>query len=353
MSGSGPSRPETDPIETPFGAIAAGDRLDVAPGVIMIATPVPFPPGSVNAAALEDEIDGRSCWTIIDGGLRASEAFWTDLLDGPLADRPVGRVIATHHHPDHIGLSGWLAARFELPIWTTRTAWLYARMLNLDAWTEPPAEARAFFRAAGYDDAMMARYAARARFNFSVTVAPLPLGLRQIGLGDVLTIGPRRFRVAIGHGHAPEHLLLVSLSDDLVIGGDQILPRISPNIGVYPTEPEADPLADWLASCDALAAEIADDRLVLPGHGPAFRGAATRLGQIKRSHLERLDRLETFLTEPRRAVDCFDVLFGREIGAAAEGLATVETISHLNYLLHAGRIRRWRDGDVHLWRRAP
>ena len=53
----------------------------------------------------------------------------------------------------------------------------------------------------------------------------------------------------MGHGHAPEHATLWSETDNLVIGGDQLLPSISPNLGVYPTEPLADPVADWLASC--------------------------------------------------------------------------------------------------------
>lgn len=349
MSGRRASRDSL--IEEPMGALTAGETAEVAPGVTMIATPVPFPPGSVNALALEDEIDGRACWTIVDGGLRGAEAFWAGLLDGPLARLPVGRVIATHHHPDHIGLSGWLAEQFDLPIWTTRTAWLYARMLNLDAWTEPPAQAEAFFRAAGYSDEMMARYVARARFNFSVTVAPLPLGLRRVVEGEEIVIGARRFQVLVGDGHAPEHLVLASLTDDLVIAGDQILPRISPNIGVYPTEPDADPLAEWLHSCQTLGARLSNDRLILPGHGPVFRGAAERLTQIRAGHLKRLGRLEDFLDAPRRIVDCFEVLFSREIGASAEGLATVETAAHLNYLLTLGRIRRWREDGVDLWRR--
>ncbi len=67
-------------------------------------------------------------------------------------------------------------------------------------------------------------------------------------------LGQRRWQVRIGQGHAPDHATLWSLDDDLILGGDQLLPGISPNIGVYATEPEADPLAEWIATLPRLPA---------------------------------------------------------------------------------------------------
>ena len=66
----------------------------------------------------------------------------------------------------------------------------------------------------------------------------------------MIRFGGRDWDVRIGNGHAPEHATFWSRDCDLVIGGDQLLATISPNLGVYATEPEADPVGDWLDSCE-------------------------------------------------------------------------------------------------------
>ncbi|MBX2855415.1 MAG: MBL fold metallo-hydrolase [Rhodobacteraceae bacterium] len=317
----------------------------------MIPIPVPFPPGAVNCLALR-EVDG---WTLIDTGLRGDEAqsLWAKLIEGPLEKRPIRRLIATHHHPDHLGLAGWFQRAHGVELWTSRTAWLFARMLQLDAWTEPPHEAETFMRRAGYDHDMMERYRKRAARNYSVTVEPLPLGFHAVAEGDLLEAGGRRWRVVFGHGHAPDHLVLISEDDDLVIAGDQILPTITPNIGVYPTEPDADPLGDWIDSCHAFAERLDDSRLILPGHGDPFRGARRRLLDVAAKHQRALDRLVEHLETPRTLVECFPVLYRREITPALEGLATVEAAAHLNRLTRSGRaLRRKRPQAPDLWEAA-
>ena len=112
-------------------------------------------------------------------------------------------------------------------------------------------------------------------FNFADTVAPMPLGFTRIVEGQTLHIGARGWTVRMGNGHAPEHATLWNA--DVVIGGDQLLPSISPNLGVYATEPQADPVADWLEACERLSAHATPEQLVLPGHKLPFRGLPTRL----------------------------------------------------------------------------
>ena len=83
-------------------------------------------------------------WTLVDTGMssRKTKAIWAALIAGPLAGKPVRRLIVTHHHPDHIGLAGWFQAQ-GVELITTRTAWLYARMLVLDEQPKPTPEAHA------------------------------------------------------------------------------------------------------------------------------------------------------------------------------------------------------------------
>ena len=335
------------PFETPpdFGA-----AVEVAPGILWLRLPLPMKLDHVNVYAL-DEGDG---WTLIDTGFdtRRTREIWEGILAGPLAGRPVRRVVVTHHHPDHIGLAGWFQAEHGAELWTTRTAWLFARMLVLDEQERPSAESIAFWRAAGMDRDLLAQRAEERPFNFADVVAPLPLGFHRLREGETVAIGGRRWVVRMGHGHAPEHATFWSEGDELVIGGDQLLPGISANLGVYATEPEADPISEWLESCDRLAGFARPDQLVLPGHKLPFTGLPLRLRQMAENHHGALDRLLAHLDRPRSAADCFAPLFKRTIGPGEYGLALVEAVAHLNHLHQKGAASRWRSHDgTWMWQR--
>ncbi len=335
------------PIATPP---EEGQAIELAEGVLWMRLPLPMALDHVNVYAL-DEGDG---WTIVDTGLdtRRGRQIWQALRDGPLGGRPVRQVIGTHHHPDHIGLAGWFMATDEAHLLMSRTAWLMARMLLLDRQDRPPPETLAFWRRAGMPADIVARRAGQAPYNSADVVHPLPLGFIRLSEGQRIRFGGRSWRVALGDGHAPRHATFWSLDDALVIGGDQLLPSISPNLGVYPTEPDADPVADWLESCVRLSGLARDDQLVLPGHKLPFTGLPTRMRQLIDNHHSALDRLETALSRgPRSAVECFDVLFKRRIAEAEFGLALVEAVAHVNHLRHQGRVRAvaTREDGAVLW----
>jgi len=327
---------------------APGSATEVATGVLWLRLPLPMVLDHVNIYALDE---GDS-WTIVDTGIHSKRcvALWQDLLAGPLQGRPVSRVLLTHHHPDHIGMAGWLMERFGAALWATRTSWLMARMLILDVEEMPTPQALAFSRAGGMDPEIYEARRTVRPYNFADTCAPIPVGYTRVVEGDVIRAGGRDWDVRLGGGHAPDHLTLWSRDDSLVISGDQILPGISPNIGVYPTEPEADPLTDWLAACDRLARHAREDHLVLPGHKLPFTGLPLRMQQLHDNHTGALDRLRDFLRAPHTAAECFPMLFKRRIDAGTYGLALVESVAHLNHLHRAGEIRRWRrSDDAWLW----
>ncbi|PZO63749.1 MAG: MBL fold hydrolase [Paracoccus denitrificans] len=325
-----------------------GDAIEVADGILWLRLPLPLKLDHVNCYAVRED-DG---WTLIDTGFDTPHAreIWAALLDGPLSGAPVRRVLVTHHHPDHIGLAGWFQAQ-GAELVTSRTAWLFGRMLSLDIQNRPTPQHEAFWRRAGMPADLLSTRMADRPLNSADVVHPLPPGFTRLVDGQHFRLGGRDWRVAMGEGHAPEHITL--WTDDLVIGGDQLLASISPNLGVYPTEPDADPVQGWLDSCARLAPLANADQIVLPGHKLPFTGLPLRLRQMLDNHESALDRLTAALAvAPRTAVGCFDLLFGRRIGPGEYGLALAEAVGHINCLRHRGQIAPeglTADGGV-LWR---
>ena len=180
--------------------------------------------------------------------------------------------------------------------------------------------------------------------RFASVVSPVPVSFIRMRDGDTIDIGGRSWRIVVGSGHCPEHACLVDEAGGLMIAGDQVLPRITSNVSLSLSEPQADPLGDWLSSLEKLGT-LPAHLLVLPSHGEPFTGLHARLESLRDGHLGRLDALHAHLASPRRAVDCFPILFGRAIDDSILGLATGEAMAHLRRLEVAGRAKREvRDG---------
>jgi glyoxylase-like metal-dependent hydrolase (beta-lactamase superfamily II) len=332
----------------PFGrrVPVAGEAIAVAPGLGWARLAMPGSLSHINIWFADDEDEGGEGVAVIDTGidLATCREGWAALDGGALAGRRVTRVFGTHMHPDHIGLAGWLCDRHGVRLWMTRGEWLTARVLTTDQRDETPDDMIAFWRGAGWSEEQVDAGRARGWRQFGAMVSPLPLGFVRIRDGDTLRIGSGDWRVVVGTGHSPEHACLLNEAAGVLIAGDQVLPRISSNVSLGVTEPEGDPVGDWLGSIDKLAT-LPADLLVLPAHGEPFRGLHARLGTLRDEHLARLDQLHAFIAEPRRAVDCFGQLFRRTIDQSVLGLATGETLAHLRRLEIEGRARRVvRDG---------
>ena len=323
-----------------------GTVREVAPGLLWLRMPLPFALDHINLWAIADEDERGPGWAIVDTGTKTPEVLtaWRRLVapDGPLAATPQGaritRVFCTHMHPDHVGMSGWLTRKFQTRLWMTRLEYLTCRTLNADTGREAPEDGVRFYRQCGWPEEALDVY--RARFGgFGKYLHALPDSYRRVSDGERLRIGAHEWQVIVGRGHSPEHACL--LSDDLgvLISGDQVLPRISSNVSVFPTEPDADPLGDWIDSIARLRQQLGDHLLVLPAHGEPFRGLHARLDRLAAGHERGLQRLKRSLGEgPKRAIDVFGALFARRIDTGSEmlGLATGESLAHLNHLIAAG-----------------
>jgi glyoxylase-like metal-dependent hydrolase (beta-lactamase superfamily II) len=229
-------------------------------------------------------------------------------------------------------MAGWLTRQYDCRLWTTRLEYVVCRMLVADTGREAPADGVRFYRAAGWDEESLAHY--KARFgSFGKAVYALPDSYRRVVDGEELHIGGRAWRAVIGRGHSPEHLCLHCMELDVLISGDQVLPRITSNVSVFPTEPDANPLEEWLDSLASIRLRVPDSVLVLPSHNEPFRGLHARLEALISGHEQRLARVHEELMTPKRAVDLFGVLFRRRVGTDMMSMATGESVAHLNCLI--------------------
>jgi len=334
----------TDSMEYPFGkAPEPGELLEVSEGIFWFRMPLPFILGHINLWLLRD---GDS-WVVVDTGIsdEKSREHWLGVFRNRLQGMPVSRVIVTHLHPDHVGLAGWLCRHWDVELWMSRTEYLLCRNLVADTGRPAPETGVRFYRRAGFNEQSLARY--RERFGgFGSVVSELPDSFTRLAEGLQLMIDSESWQVLVGRGHSPEHACLYCPSRKLIISGDQILPTISSNVSVWPTEPHADPLSDWLESCARLRVSLPEDVLVLPSHGKPFRGASARLSQLIDDHEDCLEKVLALCETPRNALELFPALFKGRITESNMIMAVGESLAHVNCLLGRGQLElvEMRDG---------
>ena len=319
-------------------APATGQAVEVASGVLWMRMVLPTALNHINVWAIADG-DG---WTVVDTGMHTPGTVeaWNQLLSaqGPLQGRAVTRVIATHMHPDHVGMAGALVRRFTARLWMTRLEYLHCRVLVSDTGRPVPPDGIHFYQRAGWNAAQLAAY--QEKFGtFGRYIDQLPDSFRRIEDGELLRIGAHTWHVLVGQGHSPEHACLYCPALNVLISGDQVLPRISSNVSVHPTEPDADPLSEWLSSIEKIRHAVPNQVLVLPAHNLPFKGLHERLDALAQSVHTGLAQLLEALQEPRRTIDVFGSLFGRPINdASLFFMATGESQAHINHLIRQGRV---------------
>jgi glyoxylase-like metal-dependent hydrolase (beta-lactamase superfamily II) len=315
-----------------------GTLTQVAPGLLWLRLPLPYRLDHVNVYLIEDG-DG---WAVFDTGLgdQVTREIWESLLAGPLSGRGLTRMIVSHFHPDHVGLAGWLAARFDLPLHMSQTEYLFSRVLG-----HAPAAAerevhRIFYVRRGLDPEIAEQVVGKGHEYLDCSTG-LPPAYRRLFAGQVLRIGGREFEVITGGGHSQEQAMLVCRAERLFLAADQVLARITPNISIWAMEPEGDTLGDYVASLRAIRADLPDDMLVLACHNLPFWGLHRRIDELLEHHASRCAAiLEAVRGESRTAAELVPVLFHRPLDPHQLGFAFRETLAHVNYMLRQGELQR-------------
>ncbi len=308
--------------------------MQVAEGIFQVQLPLPFPLRIVNSYVLRDG-DG---WTIIDTGINypAGRAAWqAALAELEIAPKAIQRILLTHAHPDHYGMAGWLAEQSGAPVLLApleqefvRTAW-HTGAANDQAVVE-------FFQAHG----MPIELAEQVRHSMVETRAmtlPWP-ATHVIEPGGSLQIGARMFQVIATPGHSDQHLVFYCAEERLLLCGDAVLIKITPNISLWP-HGRPDPLADFLRSLDQLANLQVD--LALPGHGPLIQAFGERLAELRAHHHERLEVMALAAGGGATAFSiCTAVFPTTALSPHQLRFAMAETLAHLEYLVGVGRLER-------------
>lgn len=340
-------------LSYPFGDTvpAPGAALEVAPGLLWLRMPLPFALDHINLWLLREEAG----YAAIDCGVDRAEtrAAWEQVFTGVMGGAPLARVLATHCHPDHVGLAHWLAARFGAPLAMTAGEFAFARMMSAALpGVDGPSAVPHFERHGLADETLLAQM--RSRRNYYPSLVPaVPDSYVRLQDGQVLALGGRAWRVITGFGHSPEHMSLYCESLGVLVSGDMVLPRISTNVSVFAVEPEANPVQLYLDSL-ARYAGLPDDVLVLPSHGRPFRGLHQRIAQLRAHHAARLaEVLAACGEQPRSAADIVPLMFRRPLDAHQLSFALGEALAHLNKLWADGQLVREAGADgVYRFRRA-
>jgi len=314
----------------------------VAPGVRLIALPLPLALRIVNAYLIE----GPGGWALVDTGLHTEEAeraLRSALSESGIELADVSRAFVTHVHPDHIGMAGTLEAAGAQIVMHGPEA-DHARVLWAGD-SKLADESAAFFAGHGMppdvDDQMRDAWLGIGR-----RVDPLGR-IERVDDGDRIELAGRVLRVIWTPGHTDHHACLYDETDRVLFAGDHVLPHITSNISVYPWSRD-DPLDDFLTALKAVRA--LDVRRVLPAHGDAFDDLAGRVDELLEHHELRLDATLALTRKDERPAyticrDLFPVLRN----AHEERFALAETLAHLRYLERRGRVEaiagipiRWR-----------
>ncbi|WP_338846620.1 MBL fold metallo-hydrolase [Massilia sp. W12] len=303
----------------------AGDTLPIRPGLHWLRMPLPFALDHINLWLLAD----GDAWLAIDSGIDSPDTrtHWSRIMQ---QHRLCG-VLATHSHPDHIGLAHWLCAQAGVPLHASAAEYAYARLLSLDAAGVSNEDLIAHFIRHGMPP-QLAQQMQQRKSHYPKLVPALPHSYRRLMHGQILRIGGNDWRIICCAGHSPEHVCLYQAEMGVLIAGDMVLPRISTNVSVFALEPHGNPLQQYLDGLQCLA-QLPADTLVLPSHGSPFRGLHARIAELHTHHESRLEEvLQACREKPCSAAEIVPLMFKRALDVHQLVFAYGEAIAHLNKL---------------------
>jgi glyoxylase-like metal-dependent hydrolase (beta-lactamase superfamily II) len=305
----------------------------VADGIYQLRLPLPFALNSMNCYLLRDG-DG---WTVIDAGLNypSSRETWQQALAAlQVPWRGIQRIILTHTHPDHYGAAGWLAEQSGAPVYASAVEQRFAEWMWRNG-DENDHRMLIMFQQHGVPAALTEQVLGDIAALRAQT-GPHP-ALHTLEPGPI-KIGGRRFDAFCTPGHSDGHMVLYCADERLMICGDTVLMKITPNIGIWPTS-QGKPLAEFLHSLQRLTQ--CDVERALPGHGMLITNWQERIAALQQHHAARLDAAQAAAGTGATAWQICTSLFPvAMLSSHQTRFAVAETLAHLEQLVDSGRAER-------------
>jgi len=327
--------------------------MEIVPGIHQLKLPVPIPNNQladVNVYLIQGEND----WMLVDTGWNTEEAF--DALEKQVREigisfEDVSRIIITHFHADHYGLTGRLKqlSKATIALHQVERDLIDSRYIDMDNLL---AEIAQWLRLHGVPERKLPRLQ-KASLGARKFVLP---ALPEIALrgGEKFAHGSFNFEVLWTPGHSPGHICLYEPRKRILLSGDHILPTIFPNVGLHPQSGD-NPLGDYLRSLEAI--ERLEVDLVLPAHEHVFAGLGQRIEELHRHHQERRAAIINVLLKGAKtayeiSLEIPWIINGvtmsfEELTPLDKRLAVMSALAHLEPLRAEGKAERFlRDGTM-------
>ncbi|WP_145409231.1 MBL fold metallo-hydrolase [Paenibacillus xylanexedens] len=290
-----------------------------------------FPLRWVNSYVLS-ESDGTI--TIVDPGPRSSETEleWQEALSNlGLSFQSISQIVLTHHHPDHLGLSGWLQQKTGAPVRMSSRSMKEAEYMWGQNATINVVLPEYYGQHGMPADKTKQIHEHMESFDSQIT--PLP-EITPIEDGEWLQMGSQRWLAVETGGHASGHLSFYSPESREILCGDAVLPQISPNVSLQPGS-DTQPLLSYMEGLHRLGA--LDVERAYPGHRNPFLHFNERTVNLLTHHEERLQKMAERVAEaPVSAYHLCIFMFSDRLSTHQLRFAMSETLAHLQELIRRG-----------------
>lgn len=324
--------------------------MEFTENIFQMKIPIPDNPlGNINAYLIKTP-EGSM---LVDTGWNTQEAFDT-LIGGMLSNgvnlSDLRYIFITHIHPDHYGLVGKLDKltdakliihKLDKDLLDSRYIQTNKLLDDMEEWLKVngvPSNEQTYFSQAsmnilGYVDVAMPDIVVNG--------------------GEIIKLGDFVFKVVWTPGHSPGHICLFEEKKKILISGDHILQKISPNISLN-SQNVNNPLVDYLNSLENM--KQLDVNLVLPGHGSPFSTYQERIIQLIQHHEDRLKEMQKFFKNGSKsayqvAVETKWYLPWEKLPPFSKRVAVTETLAHLELLVAREELsRNYQSGIIKYFR---
>lgn len=308
--------------------------------------PLPFRLNHVNCFLAK----GEEGWTIIDAGLgyQITRDSWEEVFNTHnIKPEDVKTILLTHFHPDHYGFCGSLQAWTGAQVLMSEAGY----QASQEAWAPEQFEKqKANFTLCGVPPHLVEDIYASS-YQFYDWVRPHITSQRFVQEGDYFNFAGLSFETVHTSGHAEGHICLYNKEKKILFAGDQVLPKITPNIS-YLFSGDPNPLQSFIHSLEKL--KKLDIEFAIPSHGTPFTNVHERIEELIKHHQLRLEELLDIISNASNS-NAYGItlkLFRPELNTHDLRFAIGETMSHLQYLIHQGEIAQENvNGVTHYFRK--